>query len=47
MAEPLLSKVVDILMHAQAKIADGQCHAEATDVCLEEPQFSTRAEPYS
>lgn len=46
MADPLCPKVADILTRAytQAKISDGQCHPKATYVCIEGPQFSTRAE---
>ena len=48
MADPLCPKVADILTraYAQAQIAEGQCHAEATYVCIEGPQFSTRAESH-
>ncbi len=46
MADPVCSKVADILTRAytQANISEGQCHAKATYVCIEGPQFSTRAE---
>ena len=46
MADPLCPKVADILTRAytQAKISDGQCHPKATYICIEGPQFSTRAE---
>ena len=48
MAAPLCPKVADILNHAytQANINEGQCHAKATYVCIEGPQFSTRAESH-
>ena len=48
MADPLCPAVADILQraYAQAKITDGQCHAKATYVCIEGPQFSTRAESH-
>ena len=48
MADPLCPAVADILQRAyvQAKINDGQCHAKATYVCIEGPQFSTRAESH-
>lgn len=48
MADPLCPKVADILMRAydNANIADGQCHSKATYVCIEGPQFSTRAESH-
>ena len=48
MADPLCPEVADILMRAygNANIADGQCHAKATYVCIEGPQFSTRAESH-
>ncbi len=48
MADPLCPKVADILTRAytQAQIAEGQCHAKATYVCIEGPQFSTRAESH-
>ncbi|WP_201604988.1 S-methyl-5'-thioadenosine phosphorylase [Psychrobacter sp. JCM 18903] len=46
MADPLCPKVADVLTRAytQAQIAEGQCHAKATYICIEGPQFSTRAE---
>lgn len=46
MADPLCPKVADILTRAyeQANVSEGQCHAKATYVCIEGPQFSTRAE---
>ena len=46
MADPLCSKVADILSRAydKAHIVDGQCHSKATYLCIEGPQFSTRAE---
>jgi 5'-methylthioadenosine phosphorylase len=48
MADPLCPKVAEILIRAydKANIADGQCHAKATYVCIEGPQFSTRAESH-
>ncbi|WP_198330604.1 S-methyl-5'-thioadenosine phosphorylase [Psychrobacter cibarius] len=48
MADPLCPKVADILTraYAQAQIAQGQCHAKATYICIEGPQFSTRAESH-
>lgn len=48
MADPLCSKVADILSRAydEAHIADGQCHSKATYLCIEGPQFSTRAESH-
>ena len=48
MADPLCPKVADILTRAyvHAQIAEGQCHAKATYVCIEGPQFSTRAESH-
>ncbi|MEN2750469.1 S-methyl-5'-thioadenosine phosphorylase [Psychrobacter sp. FBL11] len=48
MADPLCSKVADILIQAyeKANIADGQCHSKATYICIEGPQFSTRAESH-
>lgn len=46
MADPLCQKVADILNRAydQAQISEGQCHTQATYICIEGPQFSTRAE---
>ncbi|AMN50054.1 S-methyl-5'-thioadenosine phosphorylase [Psychrobacter sp. P2G3] len=48
MADPLCPEVADILMRAydKANITDGQCHPKATYVCIEGPQFSTRAESH-
>ena len=48
MADPLCPKVADVLTRAytQAQIAEGRCHAKATYVCIEGPQFSTRAESH-
>ena len=48
MADPLCPKVADILTRAYANsdINEGQCHAKATYVCIEGPQFSTRAESH-
>ena len=46
MADPVCPAVAEILTRAYAKanINDGQCHAKATYICIEGPQFSTRAE---
>ncbi|WP_435978870.1 S-methyl-5'-thioadenosine phosphorylase [Psychrobacter sp. DM4] len=46
MADPICPAVADILTRAytQANINEGQCHPKATYVCIEGPQFSTRAE---
>ena len=46
MADPVCSALTDILAraYAQADIKQGQCHLKATYVCIEGPQFSTRAE---
>ncbi len=46
MADPLCPALSDILTRAysQAEIAEGSCHKKATYVCIEGPQFSTRAE---
>lgn len=46
MADPVCSALTDILAraYAQADIKQGQCHPKATYVCIEGPQFSTRAE---
>ena len=48
MADPVCPAVADILMraYAEANISDGQCHPKATYVCIEGPQFSTRAESH-
>ena len=48
MADPLCPALADILTRAytQAEISDGQCHPKATYVCIEGPQFSTRAESH-
>lgn len=48
MADPLCPALIDILTRAYetAKISDSQCHAKATYVCIEGPQFSTRAESH-
>lgn len=43
MAEPVCSRVRDILIDA-AKEIDVRTHPEGTYVCMEGPQFSTRAE---
>ncbi|MEZ7502551.1 S-methyl-5'-thioadenosine phosphorylase [Psychrobacter sp. Arc29] len=46
MADPLCPALSDILTRAynKADIAEGICHKKATYVCIEGPQFSTRAE---
>ncbi len=46
MADPLCPALSDILTRAynQADIIEGSCHKKATYVCIEGPQFSTRAE---
>lgn len=46
MADPVCPALADILTRAysQANISEGQCHDKATYVCIEGPQFSTRAE---
>lgn len=46
MADPLCPAVSEVLnrAYAQASIHEGQCHDKATYVCIEGPQFSTRAE---
>lgn len=46
MADPVCPAVADILTRAytQANISEGQCHGSATYVCIEGPQFSSRAE---
>lgn len=46
MADPLCPALSDILTRAyhQADIIEGDCHSQATYVCIEGPQFSTRAE---
>ncbi len=46
MADPLCPAIADILTRAYAEtnISEGQCHDKATYVCIEGPQFSTRAE---
>jgi 5'-methylthioadenosine phosphorylase len=48
MADPLCPALADILQRAykQTNISEGQCHATATYVCIEGPQFSTRAESH-
>lgn len=48
MADPLCPKVSDILTRAyvHAQIAEGQYHVKATYICIEGPQFSTRAESH-
>ena len=46
MADPLCPALADILTRAydQADIAEASSHSKATYVCIEGPQFSTRAE---
>ena len=46
MADPLCPALSDILTRAynQADITEGSCHKKATYICIEGPQFSTRAE---
>ena len=46
MADPLCPALAKILMRAYtaADIVDGECHLGATYICIEGPQFSTRAE---
>ena len=46
MADPLCPALSDILTRAYntANISEGTCHPAATYVCIEGPQFSTRAE---
>jgi len=46
MADPLCPALSDILTRAyhQADIIEGNCHSQAIYVCIEGPQFSTRAE---
>ncbi|WP_201591623.1 S-methyl-5'-thioadenosine phosphorylase [Psychrobacter sp. Pi2-51] len=46
MADPLCPALADILKRAydKADIFEGACHSQATYVCIEGPQFSTRAE---
>jgi len=48
MADPVCAALSAILRTAyqQATIAVGQCHAQATYVCIEGPQFSIRAESH-
>ncbi|WP_201557815.1 S-methyl-5'-thioadenosine phosphorylase [Psychrobacter sp. 72-O-c] len=48
MADPLCPALADILMRAydKADISEGHCHSKATYVCIEGPQFSTRAESH-
>lgn len=48
MADPLCPALADILARAysQAQISEGKCHPKATYVCIEGPQFSTRAESH-
>lgn len=48
MADPLCPALADILQRAykQTNISEGQCHTTATYVCIEGPQFSTRAESH-
>lgn len=46
MADPLCPAMSEVLTRSydKANIADGRCHSKATYVCIEGPQFSTRAE---
>ncbi|OLF41192.1 S-methyl-5'-thioadenosine phosphorylase [Psychrobacter sp. Rd 27.2] len=46
MADPLCPAMSEVLTRSydKANIADGQYHSKATYVCIEGPQFSTRAE---
>lgn len=46
MADPICPQLADILQRAYqlADITEGQCHADGTYICIEGPQFSTRAE---
>ncbi|WP_298739038.1 S-methyl-5'-thioadenosine phosphorylase [uncultured Psychrobacter sp.] len=46
MADPLCAALGGVLKRAysQANISEGQCHSTATYLCIEGPQFSTRAE---
>ena len=46
MADPLCPALSDALTRAyhQADIIEGDCHSQATYICIEGPQFSTRAE---
>lgn len=48
MADPLCTALSNILQQAYtaANISEGQCHPTATYVCIEGPQFSTRAESH-
>lgn len=48
MADPLCTALSNILQQAYtaANISEGQCHPAATYVCIEGPQFSTRAESH-
>ncbi|WP_350559238.1 S-methyl-5'-thioadenosine phosphorylase [Psychrobacter sp. CAL346-MNA-CIBAN-0220] len=48
MADPLCPVLAGILMRAysEANINEGTCHPKATYVCIEGPQFSTRAESH-
>jgi 5'-methylthioadenosine phosphorylase len=48
MADPLCPALADILARAydNADISEGQCHPQAAYVCIEGPQFSTRAESH-
>ncbi|MBE0405545.1 S-methyl-5'-thioadenosine phosphorylase [Psychrobacter sp. AOP22-C1-22] len=48
MADPLCPAVGKILQRAydKATINEGNCHATATYICIEGPQFSTRAESH-
>ena len=46
MADPLCPALSDILTRAydKADVVEGSCYSQATYVCIEGPQFSTRAE---
>lgn len=48
MADPLCTALSNILQQAYtaANISEGQCHPTATYICIEGPQFSTRAESH-
>lgn len=48
MADPLCTALSNILQQAYtaANISEGQCHPAANYVCIEGPQFSTRAESH-
>lgn len=48
MADPLCPALADVLIRAysETSINEGTCHPKATYVCIEGPQFSTRAESH-